>query len=456
MPISPPPGYWLGGGTYFPEKGSTTPPLFSKEQVLEEREKFRFANSDFSQLTDEELQQTIDFYRANSNILKTGVHDVGKVQEYIKDKIEEYVKSRNPNASINLGKINELSGHLANVIGKSKTLPPKKQVLGPERTDLEFLQRYTPERGYNIGSYTTSVEPSNVPLKGLFPFNFGDTEETQGKIIPISITADFFYNRFYDKYKEEFENIFKGGGFLTSTDSSEGIQKLNLAENILQNRKDKRRRESDLSAFLSSLPEELRRGREEFLGEERGRLGRRFLGELSPEVEQQLNVRGLLRSGDLPSELARSASGLLSGFEEQEQKLTEEDDLFFQNAGYQEALRKEIEAGRDIGAQIAFGRQQQRLGQEQRFLTAQGRLSSQFEEELYRRQQQRSLEAQEARLRQEQERERRRSQSALFGQIGGVVGSIGGAYFGGPMGSVIGGTIGSNLGQGLGGGGITS
>src|SRR3990167_4002964 len=191
------------------------------------------------------------------------------------------------------------------------------------------------------------------------------------------------------------------GEFLkTSPETGEDVKRI---QDIVSGRGLKRQREEELSQFESGLESELGRGREEFLAGEQEYGSRYFQEQIAPKIAENLNVRGLLYSGDLQSELARSAAGIQSGTEQEYLRLQEEDDLFFQNAAYQTTFKKEIEAGRGISESLASERGTA--------LERQSRI-------------------QESRLRSERDYGRQQQQDKFFNDIGSTVGTIAGTYIG--------------------------
>ncbi|OGW08456.1 MAG: hypothetical protein A2W75_04025 [Nitrospinae bacterium RIFCSPLOWO2_12_39_15] len=218
------------------------------------------------------------------------------------------------------------------------------------------------------------------------------------------------------------------GEFLkTSPETGEDVKRI---QDIVSGRGLKRQREEELSQFESGLESELGRGREEFLAGEQEYGGRYFQEQIAPKIAENLNVRGLLYSGDLQSELARSAAGIQSGTEQEYLRLQEEDDLFFQNAAYQTTFKKEIEAGRGISESLASERGTALERQQISFGRTQADLRRRYEEESYRRDLERQSRIQESRLRSERDYGRQQQQDKFFNDIGSTVGTIAGTYIG--------------------------
>ena len=216
----------------------------------------------------------------------------------------------------------------------------------------------------------------------------------------------------------------------TPIDVSEDVKSL---QDLISGKETRRKREGELEEFIGGLESELSRGREEFVSGEQEYAKGIFERELKPQIEESLNVRGLLYSGDLASELARTATGLQTDIEQQALSLQEEDDLFFQNVAYFDTFRKEIAAGEDVSAKLGFERTQQRNRQQFDFASTQSNLRRRYEEESYRRQLERAQSAQESNLRRQRDAATKQRTTDIIGGIGQAVGQIGGAYAGGKL-----------------------
>jgi len=218
-------------------------------------------------------------------------------------------------------------------------------------------------------------------------------------------------------------------------------------QDLLSSRETKLKREGQLEQFQSGLQDELARGRTDFIRGEEDYARYVYENELKPRIEENLNVRGLLYSGDLATELARTGSGLQADIEQQALALQQEDDAFFQDIAYQNTFRKEIEAGNDVSSQLDFARNQTRTNQQQNFLRTQNDLRRRYQEQSYQKDLDRQLRVQEANLKRQQDLARKNQQSGLISSIGSTAGMIGGALIGAKLSNpVVGAQIGSQLG----------
>lgn len=255
--------------------------------------------------------------------------------------------------------------------------------------------------------------------------------------------------------REFFDKQIQSGNFYTEgqtikTDTSKDV---NDATTLLEQRATQGAEEAKVQDFMNTLPAELARTREGFLNQQTQQAGEQFREVVAPDVAQMLNVKGLLNSGDLPSELNRSASALFSPIQQAEQDLMEQDDLFFQNAGYQTALRKEIQAGQDVTSSIQANRAQTTQNQNLNFQRTQADLQRAFNENQAQRASDRAYSSYQRQLQSQQDLQSRQNKTNTVSSIGGAVGSIGGAIIGssfGPVGTVIGSNLGNQIGGGSG------
>ena len=226
--------------------------------------------------------------------------------------------------------------------------------------------------------------------------------------------------------------------FLTNQDNSNFVAQ-NLGGNkkdyrldikrindLLASRGRTREEEQALDSFLEQGPQTLSDLTGEFVEGERKR-GIETLNDLIiPEVRQGLNVRGLLDSGDLSSEVLRAAGEVLSPIEQLEFEMRAADEDFFKDAAYQATLKKTIQGQEDLGAFLDSQRSLARNEQENRFQSGQQAIRDNASLAYFQRQNQRQLDAQESRLRRDEELSKRASRSSLYKGIGTGVGTLAG------------------------------
>lgn len=291
---------------------------------------------------------------------------------------------------------------------------------GHNEAGLKIASEYAAD-AFEKGNYNPQVFAEYISDRSGGEIGPGEFERLKNAAKDIG--SQFGGNRFNEFYRDVVS---------TPADYSTDIKRIN---DLLSARGLKRQREEELSQFESGLESEFARGREEFLrGEEE--YGRNvFQNVLAPQIAENLNIRGLLYSGDLASELARSASGIQSGTEAAFLKQQEEDDLFFQNAAYNTTFRKEIEAGRDISSALSQERETQRANRQISFQRTQNDLRRRYQEESYQRDLERQSRLQEQRLRLERDVGEKQRRNELVGNIGSTLGQIGGTIIGSRIGN---------------------
>lgn len=230
----------------------------------------------------------------------------------------------------------------------------------------------------------------------------------------------------------------------STDDYSADIKRLNEMVGLRTNRA---QAQADVDQLVSSLPGELARGREELFGSLLQPTAQYFEDVVAPEVQQGLNARGLLYSGDLESELNRAGGELQGSLESAYLDQQAADDAFFRDAAYQQTFMKEIQAGNDVTAQVANQRQQATQAQQMSFQRTQAQLARQFQSVLQQKQQNRQYEAQQAQYRMQQNA----NKANPWQMVGQAVGTIGGAIIGNAVAPGIGGYIGAGAGGQFGG-----
>lgn len=199
-------------------------------------------------------------------------------------------------------------------------------------------------------------------------------------------------------------------------------------------------------ASIASLPAELAQGTNAFVQNQTDQAGQFLEQELAPQIAQSENMRGILYSGDLANELSRGAADAYAPVENAQATLQSQDRDFYTNAAYNYQLAKSLNAGQDLTLQTAQDRNSALSNQGYNFQSGQADIQRQLQERLLNQQQQSSLIAQNAAIRQQQDALRRQNQAGLGSSIGSSVGAIGGGIVGG----LVGGPIGAGIGVGIG------
>ena len=133
--------------------------------------------------------------------------------------------------------------------------------------------------------------------------------------------------------------------------------------------------------FLSGLPGELKTSREQFLASEEER-ALSALERQVPLVLQNLNVRGMLQSGERVDELTTRALNLDASLEEIQADLEFEDNQFYYDSAFQNALRNELSKVEDYRSAISGARKKVMTGREEKFRSSQSELDRQMQEDL--------------------------------------------------------------------------
>lgn len=226
-------------------------------------------------------------------------------------------------------------------------------------------------------------------------------------------------------------NEFKKGGEVYSKflgvdeDVTGGIKRL---EDTLRVLGEKEVATGKVEDFLTSAPEEARTRREEFIRRQTEQ-GRDFLTEeAAPSIVRGLNVISpqLVRGGQVAGLLGVESAAVAQKIQSLAQELEEEDFNFFANATYQNTIRKLAESTADATSNLDFQRTKQRQEQENVFTSTQNKLTRDLSVDLFRRQQERNLKAQQTRidfLKKQQSEQERLALIQSGAQAGAQVGS---------------------------------
>lgn|SRR3990167_8299710 len=169
-------------------------------------------------------------------------------------------------------------------------------------------------------------------------------------------------------------------------------------------------RDAAINDYLAQLPENLRQSREQFLsGEEQRAMS--ALERQVPAVLQDLNIRGMLQSGEVEDELTTRALNLESSLEDMQTELEAEDNQFYYDAAFQNSLRNELSKVEDYRSALAQHRQNVLTERERGFKSRQSELDIQLNEDLARSGYARNAALQRQKL--QREREQTQEQNRL-------------------------------------------
>ena len=197
-------------------------------------------------------------------------------------------------------------------------------------------------------------------------------------------------------------------------DFSSDIERLTGLQSNIQERT---RRRGALDDVLGGIPSELKAETDRLIGGEIDRGARTLEEELTPEIMQGLNVRGLLHGGDLEAELTRGAEDIFGGIENTYQDLLAQDDEFYRDASFRATLQKVSEDEGDYLSGLERERTSALNENQNRFKISQANLQTKFENDIFRRQQQRALNSYEAKAKKQRGMQESQSRGQLLSNI---------------------------------------
>ena len=351
-------------------------------------------------LTDEELQNRQQQFQALGE--STGTADPASIQRFIEDKFKAY------------GVLSDRTAQERSKLSKSLS----DAIVGSGQTDINQAIN-----GIDIKSI---LEKQNLnpnvfidPLKNMM--NDGDFRGQLGTFISDQVTP--------------------------SKNTSEDISRIG---DILSTRETKTANEGKVTDYLNTLPDVLSASRNDFVDVLKEQ-GQQELEAATPQFLAGANARGALFSGDVGDVLSTTAGGIQGNIESIQAQLEAEDNQFYFNAAYRNALRKQLEGQTDYGTFLAGERARIAGEQQTRFNRAQTTIAGNANADLQMRTGQSALTAQQARLKRERDLLDSERTAGLYGQIGQAGGAIIGAGVGAAAGGVPGAIVGSTVGGSAGG-----
>ena len=230
-----------------------------------------------------------------------------------------------------------------------------------------------------------------------------------------------------------------------SLDFSSDKKRLN---ELISSRQEKSNAEQQVTDYLTSLPEELAKNREDVLSNEQERALGRYSESVVPSTLQNLNSRGVLFSGDTEDLLTAEALNLDNELNSFRQELEQQDNDFYFNAAYQNKIRQLLESNVNLQESLNYERNNVLTEQSRRFQASQSDLNRRLDEKLYENDAQRRLRLNETQLKLQKDAQDKANKNALYGQIGRIGGAIiGTAVTGGnPAGTAVGAEVGGTAG----------
>src|SRR3990167_170701 len=184
------------------------------------------------------------------------------------------------------------------------------------------------------------------------------------------------------------------------------------------------RKEEGAQKFLTEVPEELRKSREEFLAGKEASARDVLANRIAPRVLSELNVAGLAEGPDVGSVLAREAGLLQSTVESSVRKIEQQDAAFFTESAFRIKAAKLDSSEESYRLQIASERERARQDQENRFRTTELKLGSDFELDQLRREQERNLRLKQEGINFDTSMSRSSQTASDIGQVGSSIGQI--------------------------------
>jgi hypothetical protein len=169
----------------------------------------------------------------------------------------------------------------------------------------------------------------------------------------------------------------KGTDYSTEIQALQGTQKT---------RADEASKNTAVSDYLGNLKGELAKGTDQYIQAQQDASNNQLQTETLPSLAQNLNSRGLLFSGDLPSSAASAYSSAQGNIESQYADMMNQDLAFYENAAYADQLKKSLVSGGDYASQLQAQEAQALQDQQNRFSTNETKLSQQGKLDLARQQ----------------------------------------------------------------------
>ena len=294
-----------------------------------------------SDLTSAELQDRLEAFQGLGNVPPKSVTKVKEFEDFLTTEITDQVHGQFKDVSIT----REVAEKVARAI--SGRLLKNEDV-----TDQEIAERIQNEGSAGEGA-------------AIFD---GDQFERLKKVVAPNVKKTVSLN------KDKFVNV------KVPFDVSKDVTRL---QDLISTKQAAEAKRGEIESFVSGLPEELRSSREEFIsGEEE-----RAFSELErqvPLVLQDLNVRGMLQSGERMDALTTKALSLGASLEEIQADLEAEDNQFYFDAAYKNAIRDELDKAESYRSAIGAERGRITTERERKFRSAEAELDRQLGENLTR------------------------------------------------------------------------
>lgn len=214
------------------------------------------------------------------------------------------------------------------------------------------------------------------------------------------------------------EGTVGGSQVLARTDPILGVygEQIGRLQELLGIRRSEREKNAAVDELTANIQKELAASRDELLSGEYERAGASFRDYI-PRALSGLNQRGLLFSGDVEDELTSKALELQGGLEDYQAQLEAQDNQFYFDAAYKNAIRKQIGASEDYRSALESERQRIMSEREEGFISAQSKLDRRLKETLQTSDLQRQEDLTRAKLERAKKESSSATKSGLFANI---------------------------------------
>ncbi len=324
-------------------------------------------------------------------------------------------------------------------------------------TDAELQDRQEAYKGLSGETENLDRNSVNAKIKGFISQgNVGEIldmkagENTLSNIITDFVTQNYRLPGYFELEKiaqeksndptyQQLVRQLKGNGNLTNflnnqniTNEIAGLTKkydtdssVSRIQDILNSRMSESQKQAALDQFLAETPESLRADRESYLAELEDMAGSHLRERAVPSILNELNRRGTVDSpGEFSSAIAAEAGGLQGRIEETARTLEEQDNIFFADAAYRLTTSRLEATEQQYRDQVAAERTRVRQDQGQGFASREGQLARDFEQDMLRREQDRSLRLRSSELNFDSDRKASDTRTSLLAETASSGASI--------------------------------
>jgi len=244
-------------------------------------------------------------------------------------------------------------------------------------------------------------------------FNYGNTAYSSTDLEGLKIAGNQLANFPLSRMQQEYttDEIIPNANY---------SDLLTNAQGLLSSKTGERLKNTDIESALNAMPGELQASTGEFMKGEEDRAFNELERQV-PLVMQNLNARGMLFSGEREDSLTQRAMSLDSSLEQMQAELEAEDNQFYYDSAYRNALRKDLQSDTNYKSSIESERKRILTERGQKFQSYQSKLDSDLNEQFTKSNYEREL----ALKRQELERAKREKSDAYNSNLIGKIAETG-------------------------------